>query len=43
VTWTEFGNVIIPMSQSVRVGLAVTSHNNGLLNTGVFDSLTVID
>jgi hypothetical protein len=43
VNWTPFGSATIVMGANVRVGLAVTSHNNGVLCTGVFDSLSVVD
>ena len=31
------------MGQDVFIGMAVTSLNNGVLNTASFDSVTVID
>ncbi|HHY84768.1 MAG TPA: hypothetical protein GYA07_04425 [Verrucomicrobia bacterium] len=39
--WTLIGSVAITMSNQVFVGLAVTAHNNGALNTSVFDNVTV--
>jgi glucose/arabinose dehydrogenase/regulation of enolase protein 1 (concanavalin A-like superfamily) len=42
-SWTTIGSVTVSMAASVRVGLAVTSHDTGVINTAVFDSLTVID
>jgi regulation of enolase protein 1 (concanavalin A-like superfamily) len=36
VTWTTYATFTIPMNTTVFFGLAVTSHNNGLLNTAVF-------
>jgi glucose/arabinose dehydrogenase/regulation of enolase protein 1 (concanavalin A-like superfamily) len=43
VTWTSFGTATVSMAASVRIGLAVTSHDTGVITTGVFDSLTVVD
>jgi regulation of enolase protein 1 (concanavalin A-like superfamily) len=43
VSWTTIGSVTVTMAADVRVGLAVTSHDVGVLNTAVFDSLTVVD
>jgi regulation of enolase protein 1 (concanavalin A-like superfamily) len=43
VSWTAIGSATVVMGASVRVGLAVTSHDTGLLNTGVFESLAVVD
>ncbi len=40
VTWTLAGQAVSPaMSDPVYVGLAVTSHNNGVLGTATFDNL----
>ncbi len=41
VTWTLVGSDTIIMSASVYVGLAVTSHNNTVLCTAVFDNVTI--
>ena len=41
-TWTNSGSVTIPMAANTFVGLAVTSHNTGLLSTAVIDNVTVI-
>ncbi len=40
-TWTLIGSDTIPMAAQVYIGLAVTAHNNGLLNTSTFDNVTV--
>lgn len=40
-TWIQVGRDTIAMSASVRVGLAVTSHQNGTLCTAVFDQVSV--
>lgn len=40
--WTQIGNTTIAMSSQVTAGLAVTAHNNSLLNTSVFDNVSVI-
>ena len=37
VTWTVVGSATISMAASVLVGLAVTSHNNGVSCAAVFD------
>ncbi|MBI2825503.1 MAG: hypothetical protein HYX69_12540 [Planctomycetia bacterium] len=39
VTWTTVGSVSISMTGTIYVGLALTAHNNSLLNTATFDSL----
>jgi hypothetical protein len=41
-TWTQIGSAqTITMSASALAGLAVTAHNNSLLNTSTFDYLAV--
>jgi subtilisin family serine protease/methionine-rich copper-binding protein CopC len=41
VTWTQAGsNLSITMNASVRIGLAVTSANDGTLCTAVFDNIS---
>ena len=40
VTYTEFGVANVSMGSSVFIGLAVTSHADGDLNTAVFDNVT---
>ena len=40
--WTLRGTVSIAMAQSVTIGLAVTSHADGSLATGVFDNISLI-
>jgi hypothetical protein len=40
-TWTAIGNYTVPMASQVHVGLAVTSHANGVLNTAVFDNVVI--
>ncbi len=39
--WTAVGSETVAMSPGVRVGLAVTSHASGTLNTSVFDTVSV--
>jgi regulation of enolase protein 1 (concanavalin A-like superfamily) len=39
-SWSQRGTADIPMAGSVLIGLAVTSCNNGALNTAVFDSVS---
>lgn len=41
ITWTLFNNTTIVMNASVRIGLAVTSHDNSQLATAVFDSVSI--
>jgi regulation of enolase protein 1 (concanavalin A-like superfamily) len=41
LTWTSMGTDTIPMSESVYVGLAVTSHTVSAATTAVVDHLTV--
>lgn len=39
-SWTQVGTTVSPvMADPVYIGLAVTSHNNGVLSTATFDSL----
>lgn len=42
VAWTQIGTAAITMANQINVGLAVTAHNNGALNTAVFDNVTII-
>ena len=41
-TWVLQKTVTISMASSVYIGLAVTSHNDGVLTTAVFDNISVI-
>ena len=38
-SWTQIGTANITMSNQVYIGMAVTSHNNGVLSTAVFDNV----
>jgi regulation of enolase protein 1 (concanavalin A-like superfamily) len=40
-TWTLVGMDTVPMATAVYVGMALTSHNNALLSTAVFDHVVV--
>ena len=40
-TWTSVGTYTVPMASQLRIGLAVTSHANGALNTAVFDNVSI--
>jgi phosphatidylserine/phosphatidylglycerophosphate/cardiolipin synthase-like enzyme/regulation of enolase protein 1 (concanavalin A-like superfamily) len=40
-SWTLVGSDIIPMTEAVYVGLAVTSHVQGVLTTATFDAVSV--
>jgi outer membrane protein assembly factor BamB/regulation of enolase protein 1 (concanavalin A-like superfamily) len=40
-TWTQVGTTTISMTDPVTVGLFVTSHNAGSLNTSTFDNVSV--
>jgi fibronectin type 3 domain-containing protein len=39
VMFTPVGSVTIAMANQVEIGLALTSHNNGTLNTSTFDNV----
>jgi hypothetical protein len=41
-TWTLVGSDFISMPAHVFIGLAVTAHNNSVLNTSTFDNVAVI-
>ena len=41
VAWTLVGTSTVSMSSSVLVGLPVTSHLNGTINTATFDGVLV--
>ncbi len=40
-TWANSHTVTFAMNSEVLVGLAVTSHNNGALNTAIFDNVSL--
>lgn len=40
-TWTAVGSVTIAMGSTVNFGLAVTSHNNTVLNSSSFDNVII--
>jgi hypothetical protein len=40
-TWTTVGSTSVALGSTASVGLAVTSHNSGQLNTATFDSVAV--
>lgn len=39
--WTLQGSVTVPMKQGIYLGLSVTAHNNEVLNTAIFDNVTI--
>jgi len=41
-TWQLVGSATITMGANVFIGLAVTSHNDGVLSTAVFDNVTFV-
>jgi regulation of enolase protein 1 (concanavalin A-like superfamily) len=41
VTWTSVGTYRVPMAAQLHVGLAVTSHHNGSVNTAVIDHVSI--
>ena len=41
VTWTLLGSATVSMPSDVLVGLPVTSHVNGTVNTSTFDGVAV--
>jgi regulation of enolase protein 1 (concanavalin A-like superfamily) len=40
--WAPIGSATIVMPQTIYVGLAVSSHDNSTLNSGVFDNIDVV-
>jgi uncharacterized repeat protein (TIGR03806 family) len=42
INWTQVGSTTISMAPTVHVGLAVTAHNNSVLNTSTFDNVLVV-
>ena len=42
VTWRTVGSITLPLDIDTYVGVALTSHDNTTLATGVFDSLSVV-
>jgi regulation of enolase protein 1 (concanavalin A-like superfamily) len=42
-TWTNSHAVTVPMDPEVLVGLAVTSHNNGAINTAIVDNISLAE
>jgi regulation of enolase protein 1 (concanavalin A-like superfamily) len=40
-TWTQVGTTTIAMTDPVTIGLFVTSHNAGSLNTSTFDNVSI--
>jgi regulation of enolase protein 1 (concanavalin A-like superfamily) len=40
-SWTTVGSTTLSIGSSARIGLAVTSHNTGALNTSTFDNVAV--
>lgn len=41
--WTTVGSETVPMTGTVYVGLALTSHNNGVLTTANFSAVSLDD
>jgi fibronectin type 3 domain-containing protein len=41
VNWTKIGEQTISMNSTIYVGLAVTSHKSGTLNTSTFDNVSI--
>jgi regulation of enolase protein 1 (concanavalin A-like superfamily) len=39
--WTQVGTTTLSMTNTVSVGLAVTSHNNAALSTATFDNVSI--
>jgi regulation of enolase protein 1 (concanavalin A-like superfamily) len=40
-TWTTVGKYTVAMVAQLRVGLAVTSHANGAINSAIFDNVSI--
>jgi len=43
VNWTPFDSNTIPMGDNIHIGLAVTSHNDGVLSEARFENVHVFD
>jgi hypothetical protein len=41
-TWRTIGSITLPLDVDTYAGVAITSHNNATLATGVFDSLSIV-
>jgi hypothetical protein len=41
VSWAQVGTISVTMANSALAGLAVTAHNNVVLNASTFDSVTI--
>ncbi|MBA3699994.1 MAG: DUF4038 domain-containing protein [Planctomycetes bacterium] len=41
-SWVQAGSLTLALTGDVRIGLCVTSHNNGVLSTAVFESVQII-
>jgi len=41
-TWEPTGSATIPMNKNLFTGLAVTAHNNSVLNSTRFDNVSLI-
>ena len=39
--WSQIGSQNISMANAVKIGLALTSHNDGTLNTSTFNNVSV--
>ncbi len=39
--WDAVGHVTIPMNKNLLIGLAVTAHNNSVVNSTLFDAVTI--
>ena len=42
VTWRTVGSITLPLDLDTYVGVALTSHDNSTLATGLFESLSVV-
>jgi glucose/arabinose dehydrogenase len=42
VTWSPIGSTTLAMPSAATIGLFVTSHDNNVLSTGVFDNVSVV-
>ncbi len=40
-SWTQVGTISVTMASGVTTGLAVTAHNNTVLNTSTFDNVSI--
>ncbi|MDZ4402139.1 PA14 domain-containing protein [Prosthecobacter sp.] len=40
--WQQVGSIVLPMNQSIYIGLALSAHNNAQTATALFDNVSVL-